>query len=183
MTNKEKIQLATTQDAYKFLRKLGAPDRLILHSQLVCEAAQKIIEQISRLGIMINKPLILFGAVLHDAGKIRYPEELAGAGNRHEEAGESLLVECGISPDIARFCKSHGQWQTMDCSLEEYLVAASDTVWKGKRDSELEKRIGDIVTKRTGRDKWEILIELDALFESIASEGHKRLLRSQYRSE
>ena len=108
-TNKKRIQLTTTQDAYKFLRKLGAPDRLILHSQLVCEVAQKIVEQISRLGIIINKPLILLGAVLHDAGKIRYPEELVGAGNRREEAGESLLVEYGLAPNIARCCKSHGK--------------------------------------------------------------------------
>jgi putative nucleotidyltransferase with HDIG domain len=179
MTNKKRIQITTTQDAYKFLRELGASDRLILHSQLVCEVAEKVAEQISRLGIMINRQLVLLGAVLHDVGKICHPEELEGAGNRHEEAGESLLVEYGIAHDIARCCKSHGQWQTMNCSLEEYLVAVSDTVWKGKRDSNLEIRIVDIITERTGRDKWEILIELDALFESIAAEGPERLMRSQ----
>lgn len=183
MTNKKRIQLSTPDDAYRFLQDLGAPDRLLLHSQLVCEVAEKIAEQISNSGVIINKRLVLLGAVLHDAGKICHPEELEGAGNRHEEAGESLLVEYGIAPDIARCCRSHGQWQTMNCSLEEYLIAISDTVWKGKRDSELEKRIGDIITERTGRDMWEVLIELDTLFESIASDGQKRLLRSQYRPE
>ena len=183
MTNKKRIQLTTPQNAYKFLRELGASDRLILHSQLVCEVAEKIVEQISRLGIMINKRLVLLGVVLHDAGKIRHIEELEGAGNRHEEAGESLLVEYGIAPDIARCCRSHGQWQTMNCSLEEYLIAISDTLWKGKRDSNLEIRIVDIITERTGRNRWEVLIELDTLFESVASDGQKRLLRSQYSPE
>lgn len=179
MTNKKRIQLTTPDDAYRFLRELGASDRLILHSQLVSEVAEKIAEQISSLGITINKLLVLFGAVLHDVGKILHPEELEGVGNRHEEAGESLLVKYGIAHDIARCCRTHGHWQTMNCSLEEYLIAISDTIWKGKRDSELEKRIGDIITERTGRDKWEILIELDTLFESIAAEGPERLMRSQ----
>lgn len=178
-TNKKMVQLTTLDDAYRFLRELGAPHRLILHARLVSEVAEKIAEQISSLGIIINKQLVLLGAALHDAGKIRHPEELEGVGYRHEDAGESLLVEYGIAPDIARCCRSHGQWQTMNCSLEEYLIAISDTVWKGKRDSELEKRICDIITERAGRDRWEILIELDTLFESIASDGPERLMRSQ----
>lgn len=107
-------QLATPDDAYRFLQGLGAPDRLILHSQLVCEVAEKITEQISRLGIIINKRLVLLGAALHDAGKILHPEELDDAGSRHEEAGGSLLVKYGIAPDIARCCRSHGQWQAMN---------------------------------------------------------------------
>ena len=179
MTNQKRISLSSPDDAYRFLGELGAPGRLILHSQLVYEVAEKLAEQISNLGVTINKPLVLLGATLHDAGKIRHPEELEGSGNRHEEAGESLLVKYGIAPDIARCCRTHGQWHTMNCSLEEYLIAISDTIWKGKRDSELEKRIADIITERTGRDKWEILIELDTLFESIAAEGSARLMRSQ----
>ena len=168
--------LTTPDDAYRFLRELGAPHRLILHARLVSEVAEKIVEQISSSGVIINMQLVLLGAALHDAGKIRHPEELVGSGNRHEEAGEFLLAEYGIAPDIARCCRSHGQWQTMHCSLEEYLVAVSDTVWKGKRDSDLEIRIVDIITERTGRDRWEILIELDTLFESIAAEEPERLM-------
>ena len=183
MINKKRIQIITPDDAYRFLRELGASDRLILHSQLVCEVAEKIAEQISNLGITINKPLVLLGAALHDAGKILHPEELDDAGSRHEEAGESLLVKYGIAPDIARCCRTHSQWQAMNCSLEEYLIAISDTIWKSKRDNNLEIRIVDIITERTGRNRWEVLIELDTLFESIASGGQKRLLRSQYRPE
>lgn len=61
MTNKKRIQLTTPDDAYRFLGELGAPGRLILHSQLVSDVAEKLAEQISSLGIMINKPLVLLG--------------------------------------------------------------------------------------------------------------------------
>jgi hypothetical protein len=67
----------------------------------------------------------------------------------------------------------------MQCSLEELVVALADTLWKGQRNSALEKRVIDLVSKSLGYGVWDLFIELDNSFETIAADGTRRLLRSQ----
>ena len=100
------------------------------------------------------------------------------AGSRHEQAGQQKLLALGVNPAIARCCVSHGQWESMPCSLEELLIALSDKLWKGKRVQALEdmviQRIIDILQK----DFWDIFPDLDACFEQIAAQGDQRMARS-----
>jgi hypothetical protein len=117
--------------------------------------------------------------VFHDAGKIIHPEELSSKGNYHEIEGEKLLLENGIEAKLARCCQSHGKWETMECSLEEYLIALSDKLWKGKRENLLESHVIDKVAELSNQNRWEIFVELDSCFEKIAASGDSRLLRSQ----
>jgi len=119
------------------------------------------------------------GVALHDSGKILHPQELRAKGNNHESDGESLLIANGVNPNLARCCRSHGQWQTMECSLEELLVALADTVWKGKRNPQLEDLVIKRLAKQCNKDYWEFFVEMDSYFETIASDGDSRLLRSQ----
>ena len=120
--------------------------------------------------------------VLHDAGKILIPGELCGDGAEHEPAGEKLLLAQGLDPALARCCLSHARWASMPCSLEELLVALADSLWKGKRDSALEKQAIQAISDRVGNDFWDLYIELDSCFESIAANGTTRLMRSQMES-
>ena len=66
----------------------------------------------------------------------------------------------------------------MECSLEELLVAASDKLWKGKREADLEKEIIERLSKLVNQDYWELFIEMDSYFEIIAANGEERLSRS-----
>src|SRR5690242_6461830 len=125
-------------DAYDFLTKLGASSKLILHVRLVGEAAEILINKLSSLEIPFDADFVRFGVALHDSGKIIHANELSEKGNFHEADGEKLLLENGIDKKLARCCRSHGKWETMECSFEEYLIAISDKLWKGKRETLLE---------------------------------------------
>ena len=166
-------------DAYNFLEKLGASPKLLMHVKLVGEAGEVLIEKLYELKIPFDAEFVRFGIALHDAGKIIHPSELSEQGNFHEAAGEKLLIENGISKKIARCCQSHGKWQTLECSFEEYLIALADKLWKGKRENSLEKIVVNKTANLSNQDRWETFVALDTCFEKIASEGDKRLLKSK----
>ncbi|HYL98283.1 MAG TPA: HD domain-containing protein [Blastocatellia bacterium] len=167
------------QNAYAVLREINAPARLIRHAELVGEAADQLIARLDDLTVKFDKTLVLAGVVLHDAGKTLFPEEFDAPGEKHESAGRELLTRRGVPIDLARCCVSHAQWKTMDCSLEELLIALADKLWKGKREPELEAVVVDRVALRLNVDRWEVFIDLDSCFEQIAAGGPERLERSK----
>ncbi|MBD2436296.1 phosphohydrolase [Nostoc sp. FACHB-110] len=169
----------TVNEAYQFLEELGALPKLILHVKLVGEAADLLISKLHELQVQFDESFLRLGVAFHDAGKIIHPEELTAKGNNHEADGENLLINNGVDSTLARCCRSHAQWQTIECSFEEICVALSDTLWKGKRNNQLEDLFMKMLVKRSHKEYWELFIEMDSCFEKIASDGHLRLLRSQ----
>ena len=159
----------SVQDSYQFLQYLGASPRLVQHVKLVGEAAEMLILQFQKVGIAFDADLIRSGVVFHDVGKILHPSELMEKGNKHEMAGELLLLAKGVDPKIARCCRSHGQWQKLECSFEELVVALADNLWKGKRITELENKAISKAAVRSGKDYWDIFMALDGEFEKIAA--------------
>jgi hypothetical protein len=179
MPDKDSLQLNNTSEVYVFLKEIGAPDKLIRHLALVGEAAELLIEKLEQMQVPFDARFVRLGVALHDAGKIQYPDELRAKGKRHEAAGEELLLQKGLAPELARCCISHGQWQTLDCSFEELLIALADTLWKGKRIEELEKRVIDKIAQRLACEPWSLFLEMDSHFELIAAGGVERLWRSE----
>jgi hypothetical protein len=165
-------------EAHSLLVELGAPRRLLRHVELVTEAASLLLAGLRRLRVPLNVDLVLAGVVLHDVGKIRHPAELDRAGGEHEPAGQALLLQHGVSPDLARVCVSHASWDQPETSFEELLVALSDKLWKGVRKPDLEERVIDGAAHRLERARWDVFVALDSLFEEIAADGSKRLERS-----
>lgn len=179
MTSRHSWQFNNTSEVYTFLKELGAPDNLIRHLTLVGEAAELLIEKLEQMHIPFDAQFVRLGVAVHDAGKIQYPEELHVKGKQHEPAGEKLLLQKGVAPELARCCVSHGQWQTLDCSFEELLIALADKLWKGKRDEELEKRVVEQTAQFLNREPWDLFLEMDSHFEFIAAGGVERLWRSK----
>jgi hypothetical protein len=171
----------SVDDAYVFLRELGASSRLIIHVKLVAEASELLIAKLHSLNIGFDVSFVRLGVAFHDTGKILHPQELQIKGTNHESAGEQLLLANGIDAQLARCCRSHGQWQTMECTLEELLVALADTLWKGKRSHDLENLVIKLLLKQCSKDYWDLFMEMDACFEKIAEDGYSRLLRSRIR--
>jgi putative nucleotidyltransferase with HDIG domain len=118
-------------DPRGLLIDLGAPARLVQHGTLVEEAAEMLLGVLRRLDVQVDETKIHAGALLHDVGKISHPGELHGGGNAHEADGEALLLAHGVDPTVARMCRSHAQWRSMDCDLEDLLVALADVTWRG----------------------------------------------------
>jgi HD domain len=168
----------TPQDAWLLLRALNAPERLLRHVALVSEAGELLLRHLSTRKLSLDAEWVRCGILLHDVGKIPHPEELSQKGALHEPAGEALLLRHQVSPHLARCCRSHAQWQAMSCALEELLVALADKLWKGVRVQELELKVIDEIAARLHRERWDIFLELDALFEEIARGGDARLERS-----
>ena len=168
----------TVAQAMALLKAVGAPDRLLRHAELVREAADLILDALGEQRIPVDGAFVRAGAVLHDAGKSLHPEELSAAGARHEAAGERMLVERGVPPALARVCRSHAQWASMDTSLEELLVALADKLWKGVRVPQLEDRVISEASARANRERWDLFVALDSAFEAIAADGDDRLARS-----
>ena len=171
-------KLETKKEAIELLKELGASDKLVKHVELVSEAGEQIISKLEQTDIKLDKSYIRIGIILHDAGKTLYPSELKEKGNRHEEAGEKLLLEKGVEAKIARCCRSHAQWNEMECSLEELLIALSDNLWKGSRKTELENLVINRLSVLFNCDYWDLFIEFDSFFEFVASDGFARLQRS-----
>ncbi|MEI8259184.1 MAG: HD domain-containing protein [Deltaproteobacteria bacterium] len=170
----------TPADAFSLLRDLGPPPRLMTHVRLVGEAGDLLLVALARLGAALDADFVRAGIVLHDAGKVRHPEELTGRGKEHEPSGEQLLLERGVDPRLARVCRSHGSWESVkDCSYEELVIALADRLWKGVRSPQLEERFIDETAARLARDRWDLFVALDDAFESIAAGGAERLERSR----
>jgi HD superfamily phosphodiesterase len=174
--------LTSPGDAYKLLKNLGAPDRLIGHAHLVGDAADRLLQELRILGVACNMRIVELGAVLHDAGKIQHPNELSEPGTLHEQAGQTLLLSHGVQPEVARCCASHGVWNNSETSFEERIVALADKLWKGKREADLELRVIDEVAVRLQVTRWDVFERLDSAFEEIAAEGSQRVRQSRVES-
>ncbi len=169
---------ATRSQAMALLGRVGAPPRLIRHAELVGEAADALIGGLRPLELGIHSDLIRVGAALHDVGKTLHPDELERPGSAHEPAGERLLLSAGATPEVARICRTHAQWRGPGVSIEELFVALSDKLWKGARVTELEDLVVDRVAGDLRRDRWEVFLLLDPLFEEVAAGADDRLGRS-----
>jgi hypothetical protein len=169
----------SVEDANLLLARLGAPPRLLRHVALVGEAGEHLLELAAALHLPIDAALVRVGIVLHDAGKILVSAELDAPGGEHEPCGQDLLLKQGVSPALARMCLSHARWSEMPVSLEELLVALSDKLWKGVRIAHLEERVINEAAKALDRDRWDLFVQLDSLFEEIAADGAARLERSR----
>ncbi|MGD1914180.1 MAG: HD domain-containing protein [Rivularia sp. (in: cyanobacteria)] len=172
------VQFKNVEEAFEFLKQLGAPSRLIRHVSLVGEAADLLIQKFNQMNVDFDEKFVRLGVIFHDTGKIIHPQEFIYQGNQHEADGEKLLISKGVNPQLARCCLSHARWKTMECSIEELIIALADKLWKGKREVDLETAVIERISKLTNQDFWQLFIELDSCFENIASEGEERLARS-----
>jgi hypothetical protein len=89
--------LKDRSEAYDLLSELGATNRLVLHAHLVGQAADPLVLRLQALGVSCDVRLTEIGAVLHDVGKVRHPQELSEPGSPHEQARSKP------SPDISGF--------------------------------------------------------------------------------
>lgn len=78
--------------------------------------------------LAFDRDAVLFGAATHDIGKTVHPGELSGPGSAHEEAGRQLLLDCGISPELARFAATHASWTRPGTRTEDLMVSMADKI-------------------------------------------------------
>lgn len=154
-----------------------APPILQRHLTIVYNVALDITLQLTQTwsNLEIIEEEVLFGAASHDIGKIFEPKELQEKGNKHESIGYEFLIEMGISENLARFTKTHGNWTDKNLRIEDLIVTLADKIWKGKRINELEERLSEIISKNTTADYWSVYTKLDTIISEIIIGADNRL--------
>lgn len=157
--------------AIAHLEALHAPPRLAAHLRAVHDVARELTAGLAGR-LAFDRDLVLFGAALHDIGKVRHPEELSGPGHAHERAGYALLLDRGEPEPRARTARDHASWTRPDIRTEDLLIALADKIWKAKRVPDLE----DLVIDRLAdTDRWAAFLRLDDLLQRLADGADARL--------
>lgn len=166
------------EETVNLLRQVAAPPRLVAHLILVHDVAATLVEGVTAAfpEVTFSREEVLFGASIHDFGKVIESSELNRSGTQHEQRGIELLRSMGVSDDRARFAYSHGNWDRMpSISLEDLLVALADKCWKGKRVDELESKIAALLSAASKKPEWECFAELDEIVEELTKDADARL--------
>jgi hypothetical protein len=161
----------------ELLRSLDAPPRLAAHLRAVHDVAVELVDWLQDRypDLAVDRDGVLFGAATHDVGKVLHPEELAGPGSAHEDAGRDLLLSRGFRPALARFAATHADWDAPEVTIEDLLVSTADKVWKDKRVAGLEDRLAKALSGATGREPWEEYLALDDLLTRLGADAAVRL--------
>ena len=164
-------------DVSALLQSVKAAPRLVAHLILVHDVAGQITAAMNETwpDVPFDRQAVCIGAATHDIGKVLYPEELSQPGRRHEEAGETLLLQHGFSEAQARFARTHGRWQEAD-QLEDLLVALADKIWKGAREEALELKVARSIAESADQEVWQIYMTLDDIISPIADDADERLM-------
>jgi hypothetical protein len=165
-------------ETVNLLRQTAAPPRLVAHLVLVHDVAATLVERISAAfpEAIFGKEQVLFGASIHDFGKVIERSELSEPGKQHEQRGVELLRSMGISDAEARFCYTHGNWDTVpNVNLEDLLVALADKCWKGKRVEEMESKVNSLLSAACNKPEWECYAGLDEILEELTKDADARL--------
>lgn len=149
-----------------------APPRLVAHLILVHDVSARLVHALAHTHLRVDGHLVRFGAATHDVGKTRVPAELSHPGRTHEALGERLLLAAGFDATSARFARTHGVAPAdPSLTLEDLLVQAADTLWKGKRDQALDTAI----VRHFGEPAWQHFLTWDELAASLAAPAVDRL--------
>ncbi|GCE22716.1 HDIG domain-containing metalloprotein [Dictyobacter kobayashii] len=166
-------------EALRILKQYGAAPRLIAHLTVVHDVAYTLTQLLldSWPELAYDREAVLLGSALHDIGKTMHTAELSGPGTQHEEVGPQLLLATDLPVAYARFARTHARWQNEPgITLEDMLVAFADTIWKGKRDADLEQGLAGQIAQHTHQERWEIYMRLDDIASALARDADERIL-------
>ncbi|MCX4093118.1 HD domain-containing protein [Nocardia sp. alder85J] len=178
LTDRDGLDLRRLPEQVEVLLvELGAPPRLGAHLRAVHDVACELVAWLRTHfgGAEFDCDAVLFGAAIHDIGKVAHPEELSGPGSAHEESGYRLLIERGIDERLARFARTHASWTRADVEPADLLVGLADKVWKGKRVAELEQLVVRYLAAAGGGEAWQVYMALDDELTRIAADADRRL--------
>lgn len=158
------------QQIQSIITEAGAPPDLLRHLEMVREAVWILADMIP---IKADAELAADGAAAHDLAKIRFPAEISGPGSLHAEQGEEILLELGLTPELAAFAPGHMFWDE-DSPAEHVIVAAADAAWKGARSEEAENELARRLCE-SGMPEWEAWTIVDEAMTDAGEDGPARI--------
>jgi hypothetical protein len=169
--------------AVQLLTELAAPARLAAHLRAVHDVAAQVVAWVRDHypAAVFDEPSVLTAAALHDIGKVAYPAELSGPGSSHEDGGYQLLRARSVDERVAQLVRDHGSWRRPDAPLELLLVSLADSIWKDKRNDDLEQLVVDRIATATEQPPWSVFADLDEHLTAIGGQAVQRLAyQNQY---
>jgi hypothetical protein len=117
------------EDVCELLLSLRAPARLAADLRAVHDVAWQLTGWLAAAyaAVSFDRAAVVYGAAVHDIGKVVHVDELSGPGTRHEHPGYALLIARGVPEPLARFARTHGTWTTRSGA------ACTVGVWRGRR--------------------------------------------------
>lgn len=170
-------------DAAELLNSMAVHPHLLAHLILVHDVAVRLVEGIQRTwpDVPFDDSEVVFGAAIHDIGKVLHPEEMTAPGEEHRAAGVELLQSRGVDPARARFARTHASWHREEVQLEDLLVALADNVWAGRRNQQLEDAVVRELSASDESAIWNTYMALDDLLTEISTDAELRLVwQSQF---
>ena len=147
--------IPTREECIKILKERNVPHNVIAHSETVCRVAVRIADILQNRGIIVDRPIIIAGALLHDIEKTSI--------NDHIIVGYELVKSLGF-PEVALLVKKHGlahvdNDEFVPKTWEEKIVFYADKRVKNDRLVSVDERF-EYIRQRYNRDVIERELEL-----------------------
>ncbi len=164
-------------DIQRILDDLHCPALLVRHLILVYNVGLLLTKkiQLEFPNVTLLEEEIVFGTATHDIGKISFKKELSEKGKQHEQAGFETLIAYGINEKMARFTKTHGNWEQENIKIEDLIVALADKIWKGKRIDSLEEKLIKEISTGINSEYWTVYSKMDSIISEICLGADARL--------
>ena len=132
------------------LKKHGCDDYIIQHGLLVMDISEKLVEELKRVGVKVDKKAVVRGALLHDIGRTKEHSV------KHGFFGGEILRKDGYNKKIIRIVENHvgGGIDKQACaklgmpvrdfipiSLEEKIVCLADKYVEDNQIKPLEETL------------------------------------------
>lgn len=155
MSSHLKRGLPTLREAMRLLRRKGCNSKIVEHSILVSEKAEKLAEKCLRRGLNVDLELVRIGGLLHDLGRS------VTADVRHGVVGAEILRKAGFDEGLARIVERHVGAGIPRCEAEALGLPSRDYM-----PETLEEKIVCYADKLAAGDK---IISIDQVLKEYSN--------------
>lgn len=125
------VQIPCMDDCIQMMAGMQMPDHIRNHSLLVCRVALCLTDELALIGVALNRPLVIAGALLHDITKTRSFQTM----ENHAQTGGEYLSALGF-PEVGEIVRQH-------VVLDEYFA----------REDPIEAEVVNYADKRVLHDR------------------------------
>ena len=134
-----KNKIPSKQECLSILNKNNTPSNVIEHCRTVCKIAEAVADKLIKEGILVNKELVIAGALLHDIERAKKNHVLEGA---------KLLKKLGF-PEVVEVIRKHslyniGNEEVKLKTIEEKIVFYADKRAVENKIVSIEERFKDL---------------------------------------
>lgn len=124
MNWRQRVQIPPIDDCLRMMAGMQMPEHIRDHSCLVCRVALYLTEELAAASVILNRPLVVASALLHDITKPRSFDTK----ENHAQTGGEYLSNMGF-PEVADIVRQHvvlDQYFAQETPIEAEVVNYAD---------------------------------------------------------